>query len=496
MRSVSMTKGVAVAALLAACGGGLASMPSGPKPAWVGASEISQYPEGEFLTGVGMTTVKGDDMTATQQAADAAARVELTKKLEVSVSSEFTSFQAETQKDGVSSSTQSVSELTREAIRGFELEGVDIKERWLDAGSGVAYALAVWPRARAEAQLKAKLSDAEAASRKAEAEGDANAASNAAVALKQYVQALGTASAAQRNAILLRAITGKPTPVADIAPLRAKLDKLLDAVTVKAEEGDGQRVTANAAAPRPLVVRASFGNAPLAGLPLAFELQGGQVDAAAQTDAQGLGSARVSNVGGLASGEASASARVDWAKLAGLPEGTSIAGTRPFEVKFRLVPKSMSTTRILVKIFERIQGAESASLDVVQSAATQALAGAGFQVSDGAALVERFPAQQLLSLDPATFQKEARDLADVVVIGEAVSDYSSTISGDVMIHRARMNLRAVDLGTGKVVASLNFEAKGRPAQGQEKAGRKAIEAVAKTLSESDLTKQVRAGLGF
>src|SRR3954471_16317981 len=106
---------------------------------------------------------------------------------------------------------------------------------------------------------------------------------------------------------------------------------------------------------------------------------------------------------------------------------------------FRLVTKAMATTRVLVKVIEKIEGADGVSLGMVQSAVTNAFGGAGFPVQDGAALVSRVPAEQLLTLDPKSFQKQARDLADVVVVGEAVSSFSSTLSGSVVVHRARLN---------------------------------------------------------
>lgn len=479
-----------------ACSAGLATMPGGPKPAWVGAAQIPDYPQETFLTGIGMAPVNKNDLQATQSAADAAARVDLSKKVEVSVSSEFTSFQSESNKNGASTSEQSVSELTQEAVKGMDLEGVEIKTRWMDEASGVGYALAVWPKARAEALLRAKMTEAETLAKKAEADGDAQLAAAPAAALKQYMTARLALEKAQNDAVLMRAVTGKAAVVPDVAPIRSKLARLVDEVNVTVDGGDGQRVKGRGAAPQPLLVRATLRNAPLVGLPLTFALPGGSVDATAMTDAQGIASARVTTVGDLTNGPTKVMAQVDWAGLAGAQPAPAWAqNMRPIKLSFGLVPSTLGSTRVLVKIIEKIDDAPNLSLSAMQSAMSTALSGAGFGVQDGEALTARVPVAQLLTLDPKAFQKEARDLADVVVVGEAVSSYSSTLAGEVMIHRARLNLRAVDLGTGEVIATLTLEQKGQPGKGPEKAGRKALDALAHALGP-DFCKNIKERMGF
>jgi hypothetical protein len=131
----------------------------------------------------------------------------------------------------------------------------------------------------------------------------------------------------------------------------------------------------------------------------------------------------------------------------------------------------------------------------VQSALTNAFTGAGFNVTDGEALVARIPVDKLLVLDPKEFQKEARDLADIIIIGQAATAFSSTLAGDVAVHRARLNLRVVDLGSGQVLATVSEEKKGEPGKGPGKAGQKALAALAKGLDLS-LVGKVKTALGF
>jgi hypothetical protein len=86
--------------------------------------------------------------------------------------------------------------------------------------------------------------------------------------------------------------------------------------------------------------------------------------------------------------------------------------------------------------------------------------------------------------DPANpsdveIREKAAGLADFVILGSATSRESGKYGAKTVWHRARAELRIVDLGTGRVVTSLNQEVKGKEPDFPEKAGRIALE----TLSE-------------
>ncbi|HET6346445.1 MAG TPA: hypothetical protein VFH51_16045, partial [Myxococcota bacterium] len=283
--------------------------------------------------------------------------------------------------------------------------------------------------------------------------------------------------------------------VPDVAPVRGKLAKLADEVEVKVDEGDNQRIKSGGVPARPLTARATLRGAPLAGLPIAFDLPGGKVDPVAVTDAQGIASARVTSVGDAAH-ESRVTATVDWAGIAGLNPAPAWTKTlRTINLAYRIVPSTLAATRVIVKVIERIEDAPNITVSALQPVVSTSFTSQGFGVQDGEALTTRVPPAQLLTLDPKVFQKEARDLADVAVVGEAVSSYSSTLSGEVVVHRARLTLRAVDLGSGEVIATTSLEQKGQPGKGPEKAGRKALEALAKAFT-AEFCKSVKDKLGF
>jgi hypothetical protein len=137
-----------------------------------------RLPDANFLAAVGMAAVVEGDAVATQKAVDLAARVELTKRLSVSVSSVFKSYQAERQKDDKVISEQNIEDQSREVVDNVKLEGVEIAKRWLDKDNKVAYAVAVWNKTRAQAILKARINESESAKRTALAEGDKAAATS------------------------------------------------------------------------------------------------------------------------------------------------------------------------------------------------------------------------------------------------------------------------------------------------------------------------------
>ena len=85
--------------------------------------------------------------------------------------------------------------------------------------------------------------------------------------------------------------------------------------------------------------------------------------------------------------------------------------------------------------------------------------------------------------------------ADVVVIGLGETEFSATLSGDVISHKAHLNVRVVDLGSGEVVETMTLEKIGKPSVGPKKAAKAALKSLAKALKD-DLAVKVKKRLGF
>jgi len=90
--------------------------------------------------------------------------------------------------------------------------------------------------------------------------------------------------------------------------------------------------------------------------------------------------------------------------------------------------------------------------------------------------------------------EHARGLADVVVLGTAISRYSSNFGATTVWHRARADVRAIDLGTGQVLFQAPAEeAKSKRPGEPNVAGRSALEALAEALAPG-LAQSVRSSI--
>jgi methanogenic corrinoid protein MtbC1 len=95
----------------------------------------------------------------------------------------------------------------------------------------------------------------------------------------------------------------------------------------------------------------------------------------------------------------------------------------------------------------------------------------------------------------AELKEKAVGLADVLVIGTATSRESGKYGTKTVWHRARAELRVVDLGTGRVIATFTDEAKARKPGEPDWAGRSALEALSEKVGPSVAPKLLKE-LGF
>lgn len=492
---------------LVACAGGLATIQGGPRPTWAdGQADRLPAFEGK-LTAVGIVQKKsGLSVEQALAELDASARAALIRKLQVTVSSELTA--TESAVDGVESS--SVESRTREVVQAFDLQGVEIAARWQDEAAGVLYALAVLDKGAAAARLQAQMMEAGTVAEdfyergeSAIREGDAGAA------LLHFAKARTEAERAVQSAVLFRALTTRSADdIPSIPRYEARASALLNDVSVSVVDGDRQRTSDGKGLPRPVVFEARLIHGgksfPLSGVPVSVSLDSGRYEAQPSTDASGRVSVQVLDVGTFAQPERVLSARVDWegfARLAGVDVSRGIpawlAGRPALEAKATVVKKSKETLRVIVKVMESIENGSTMSESLVQSAIVEALVGAKVVVQDPKALVDRVGGEAALAtLSDEEIKEKARGLADVIVIGTAVSKFSSFYAEPAQWHRARGTIRAIDLGSGQVVANVDLEERGtRPGVNPDKAGQQALRALAGKIS-GKVSDALLAGLGF
>lgn len=492
---------VALLALVGCAAGSVRAIRGGERPEWVGGVD-KRYPSSRAVLGVGLAqVVPGATSEEILARVDAAARADLVKKLQVSVSSEVSSVEAASSHAGDSFSVEN---RVREVVENFDLYGVEIVDRWYDEDAEVAYALAVLDKAKAVPRIQAKLVEAERVAAEFAAKGDAALANDPGTALRHYLKGRAESEKAGQAAVLYRVLTGQPAPGGSNARLEANVTELLGALRLEVVEGDHQRVAPGRPLPRPVIVEATVMRdgqpIPVPTLPLRVEYPGGRAEPRVTTDATGRATVNVHDAGRFATLEQRLVVRLDLQELAGLAPGASQPGwldARPSEAVATVVKKSRETTRVIVKVLESIENGSPVVDSLVQSTIVSALTRANVVVQDSKELVARVGSEErLASMSDAELKEIARGLADVIIIGSARSKFVSVYSEPAIWHRAHGVLRAIDLGSGRVIANVDLEVKGaRPGIGPDKAGRQALQALSPKVADQ-LTSGVLRELGF
>jgi hypothetical protein len=108
---------------------------------------------------------------------------------------------------------------------------------------------------------------------------------------------------------------------------------------------------------------------------------------------------------------------------------------------------------------------------------------AGFKVQDSTPFIEKYGAERLAGLDDRQVKEAAKNKADVVVLGNVTSRYSSNFGATTVWHRARTDVRAIEVASGQILFQAPAdEAKSERPGELNVAGRSALEAAGKALA--------------
>ena len=471
---------------LVACASG--PIATGEKPSWVTrASDDPRFPPDKFVAAVGSTSVGAKTAPELLATVDAAARAELAAALSSTISSEVKSVESLQTVNGKSDERLSAEQRVHQVVEGFDLTAaITIAGRWREGDT--AYAWGVLDKAKALSLQQGKIADRARLAQDLVAQGDAAVATAPADALRAYARGRAEAEAGLNGVLLLRALGGKAEPAATAAEAQGKFAVLLGKLVVTVVDGDRQRGAEGRALAQPIVFTAWLAGKPAAGLPLAVQLASGRVDSAVVVAPDGRAAVRVDDVGKFGKAEQQISVGVDWARVLGveaarLPAWADPAG-KPLASAVAL-KKGVETTRVLVLLSEKVEGGNPVTEPPVTASVTAALQRAGFDVQNAKAFVERVHGDGLQSLNVAQLKEQARGLAEVVVVGSVTSRYSSNFGGTTVWHRARADVRAIDVGSGQVVfQSSADEVKSKRPGEVNAAGRSALEALGEALSPS------------
>jgi len=461
------------------------------RPTWVDKGIHPAYPSELFLTGVGLVQMTGDVEGDWKRAEDNA-RAKLIEQIRVQVGQTVTSQEVE-EITGKKSSTRAVTEIVTKTVATLTLEGVQIPARWEDKEQNLLYALAVLDRDQTSQLLRSKIEDArrEADELFNRAQGE-ESSGEILLALTHYVQAHKKLSTASSNILILRIIRGslaaalekEPKPVTT-AGLGIKIESIVSYIKLIPLSGNDQKGEPGKSLAEPLVVKAVYDSGtvqhPLKGIQVrfAFDQGKGNLEPETKADDSGIASCRVYSVEGTGK-EANTI-------VSSLAPGIGGSWQRQLESKktvFTYYLPTVATLRMLVQIREENLG-KPVSPSIIENTLSEVLAGAGYLVVDPASFHQRLGSTSIKGVPDAVLKEKASGLADILVIGQAESKYSSALMSGFHFARSRGAVRAIRLKTGKVIVNLDREGKEGGAT-PEKAGSKALQGLAQSLSEEFL----------
>lgn len=467
-----MKRAASILLLAAACAAPN-PIPAGEKPAWVSTPNGDvRFPPDRFAAAVGSVLLGQKPVPELLAAVDDAARAALAASLEQAVAAEL-----------------AAAELSEKPAAAFLLRkldlpaAIDIQGRW--RAGDTAYAWAVFDKGKARDAQAAQAVDHGKLAKDFLAQGDVAAQTAPADALRSYARARSEASVALEAALLARALGGKAEATGAAAEAEEKVGALLDELTLTVLEGDRQRVGEGKPLPQPIVFSAWLKGKKAVGLPMAVSIPGGRA-AGVVVGPDGRGEVRVEDIGKFAKREQPIGIALDWPALLGVPASAVPAwiGAQPTAgTTATAYKKGVETTRVLVLIHEKIDGGFPVGHHPLAAALTGSLKKAGFDVQNGQALLTKYGAERISRMSNAQVREAAKRVADVVVIGTAVSRYSSGSSATAVWHSARADIRALEVASGQVLFQAPpEEVKSKRAGEPSTAGRSALQALGETLS--------------
>jgi hypothetical protein len=472
--------------LLAACASP-GPIPRGDKPAWVSTPNGDvRFPPDRFIAQVGTTSV--GVKSAPEQllaAVDAAARAAVAASLTSVISSEVKNYESVQTQNGQTTEKLSAEQRVSQVVQDFDLvAAIEIQGRWREGDT--AYAWAVFDKQKALTLQQGKVDDREKLAKDLLAQGAAAEGEKPADALRAYARARTEAAAAVNGGLLVRALGGKSELSGTMAQAESRVAALMGELTLSVVEGDQQRAAEGKPLPQPIVFTAWLKGKRAVGLPMAVTIANGGRASNVTVGPEGKAEVRVDDVGKFARNEQQIQIAVDWPGLLGVGADKVpawIAASPTAGISAVALKKGVSTTRVLVLIYERVDGGAPVAEPPVAEKITNALKSQGFDVQNGQGFLDKFGAERISKMGDAELRAASRRVADMVVIGSATSRYSSNFGSTTVWHRARADIRAIEVGTGTVVFTApTDEVKSKRPGELNVAGRSALEELGAALS--------------
>ena len=443
----------------------------------------SRYPSRRYIVGHGCASVT-DNSERDRHAADQAARAEVAKQIRVKVVQVVEDMQKEEMRDDKIQETYTITIRTRAVVEST-LTGVKIVKRELDKERALQCSVAVL--------------DKEAVAR-----GIYEEAAKTRVEVQEYLK---NADAARVKGILaeplryytlavlsLNQMTVKAKLLADIGydspqlPSRVEIGNKwiheLQQIRLEQNQGEGQRASPGRPLDVPLIVSAVImGGSPVANLPLKVLRSPDNCDMQirTRTDSQGRAAFRVFRAVSTGKALEEIAIGIDWETLLQIeaePEAPwKLWDAREVVFTYRVpVPAEY---RVGVAVYEYGTG-RPLNASPVQAALLEGLQLAGFKTLDLFSMPGTMSEYFKKKPSRADACRRLAGKLDILLLGEVSIAFSSTIQG-LDIYRARGNMQGISIAEGRVMTTMDIDAKGRGVDDKERAARDAIGKLSKKL---------------
>lgn len=269
-------------------------------PSWAFSGSDTSFPEAFFLTAVG----EGGSL----ENSDKTAMIRVVEQIQVSMKSDLSLFQQETERDGLTESSRDLSLSINSSVDIKRLGGLSIVNRHYDKGARIYYSLAALDREKTSAALIKEINDSfgltneyyKTAEKHKEKREITEAIHNYVLAIEEYKKS-------KPRVIILSAVAANPNEtdlvkIPSLAHMEGSLIELISRLRLKIVSGNQQKGEIGEALNQPLVVRATYEDKRefhnIKGMPLRFAIKEGSatIQNKVNTDSKGIAGSTVSRV--------------------------------------------------------------------------------------------------------------------------------------------------------------------------------------------------------
>lgn len=457
-------------------------------PVWVEKGYHPKYTEHLYIIGIGIVKGTGDEEKDIKRADDSA-RAEIAKQIKVHVQEEI--------KDVIQGSEKKVAadiEVMTKSSVDMALEGVRVVDRFFDKKNNLRYSLAVLNRENTASSLldsvKKKIDEIKfliSEVQKLAKDGKCWAG------FLNLLKSVSLINDARGQAAILKVVSASPLlseyqnipEIPNLSQVKMEGEKILNLMELKKLSGDSQKGETGMPLQEPFEVEVTCNGIPEGGVPLSasFRTGKGEMDKTAKTNNAGKAKFRLHTVQESGVEENTVMITLDLENLRkayAMPGAEDILNS--LESKVVYFSYTVPTKRVLrfAVLVNEVNFDQKLAVPIIKPAIEEALISRGFKIVDVKESMEIAETINYENPDAGKLAKNFSNIADVIIIGDVKTRFSSQPGYYFFFARASGVLRAVRTGDGRVIATASAEDKAA-GNSKEQAGIRAIETIKDSL---------------